>query len=144
MDSKRNRLIHHFLEASAGVQPDKCALIHGDVRVTYESLNQDANHLAQWLLDQGMITGDRVILLMENCREYLISYYAVLKAGGAVVPLNPELKPDSLGSLLDDISPRIIITSAKCERTLQALDFSADLRLTAASQFQNLQVLRRE
>jgi acyl-CoA synthetase (AMP-forming)/AMP-acid ligase II len=118
------RLIHHFLEESARAHPDKCALVHGDVRVTYGSLNQAANRLAHWLIDRGMAPGDRAVLLLENCQEYLISYYGVLKAGGAVVPLNPELKPDSLGGLLADIDPRVVISSAKCERLLRSLDFS--------------------
>jgi acyl-CoA synthetase (AMP-forming)/AMP-acid ligase II len=64
--------------------------------------------------------GDRVVLLLENCREYLAGYYGILKAGGIAVPLNPDLKPDSLTPLLAEITPKAIISSSKCERTLQA------------------------
>lgn len=119
-----NRLIQHFLENSARVQPDKCAMIHGDVRLSYSALNQGANRLAHWLIEQGIMPGDRVALLLENCREYLVSYYGILKAGGIVVPLNPELKADCLHPILARITPRLVIASAKCERTIKSLDFS--------------------
>lgn len=120
-----SRFIHHFLEESAAAWPDKCALVHGEVRVTYDTLNLTANRIAFCLMNQGLSPGDRVLLLQENSFEYIASYYGVLKAGGIAVPLNPELKSDSLANLLDFISPRLIISSAKCERTLRAIDFSA-------------------
>jgi len=125
MKSNQSRFVHHFLEESARNHPGKCALIHGDVRVTYGTLNREANRLAHWLIEQGMAPGDRAVLLLENCREYLIGYYAVLKTGGVVVPLNPELKPDCLSSLLADVAPRVVIASAKSERLLKSLDYSA-------------------
>lgn len=119
-----NRLIHYFLEQSAGAQPDKCAIVHGEARVNYDMLNRTANRLAHWLMAQGMSPGDRVVLLLENSFEYVAAYYGVLKAGGVVVPLNPELKHDGLASLLALIDPRFLISSAKCERNLQSLDYS--------------------
>lgn len=118
-------LIHHFLEKNAQVLPDKHAMVHGDERSTYELLNREANRLATWFLDIGLVPGDRVILLMENCRNYLVGYYACLKAGGVAVPLNPELKPESLAALFSSIEPRVVISSTKCERILKLLDFSS-------------------
>jgi long-chain acyl-CoA synthetase len=125
MGSTQTNLIHQFLEVSARIYPDKYAMVHGEVRLTYKDLNQSVNRLAHWLLDQGMKTGDRAVLLLENCQEYLTSYYAVLKTGGVVVPLNPDLKPDSLRSLLAEIAPEVIISSARSERALRTLDFSS-------------------
>ena len=120
-----NQLIQHFLEESARVFPNKCAIVHDKVRVSYGALNQSANRLARWLIKQGIEPGDRIVLLLENCPEYIISYYGILKAGGVAVPLNPELRPNSLHSLLTSIAPRIVISSAKYELGLHALDFSA-------------------
>lgn len=116
-------LIHHFLEESARTLPSKCALVHGGIKVSYKELNLDANRIACWLRNNGLAPGDRVVLLLENCQEYIIGYYGCLKAGGVAVPLNPELKPESLTGLLSSIEPRVIISSSKCEKTLKALDF---------------------
>lgn len=122
--SPDNNVIHNFLEESARLLPDKCALVHGDLRIGYDELNRDANRVARCLIDSGVSPGDRVVLLLENCREYLAGYYGTLKVGGVAVPLNPDLKVENLGPLLAEIAPSAILSSSKCERTLQGTDLS--------------------
>ena len=117
-------LIHHFLEQSARRFPDKTALIHEDVRATYTQINSKANQLARWLLNQGITKGDRVALVLENSLEYVVSYYGVLKTGAVAAPLCSDLKPGSLSRLLEELSPKIVISSSKFERRLQATDLS--------------------
>lgn len=118
-------LVHTFLEESARSLPDKCAMVHGDARVSYGELNRDANRIARHLIKGGVLPGDRVVLLLENCREYLAGYYGCLKAGGIAVPLNPDLKAESLAELFADTTPRAVMASAKAEKTLQALDLAS-------------------
>lgn len=115
-------LIHQFFEESARVLPDKCVMVHGKERISYGNLNRESNRVARWLMDHGVAPGDRVALMLENCREYLSGYYGILKAGGVAVPLNPDLKPDGLAPLLSRITPRCIISSAKCERVLREIE----------------------
>jgi len=113
-------LIHHFLEESAKRFPNKTALIHGDVRATYSQINSQANQLAHWLVKQGIIIGDRVVLIMENCLEYVVSYYGILKAGAVAVPLSSDLKPDGLEPLLAELEAKAILLSHRYERLLNA------------------------
>ena len=117
-------LIHHFLEQSAQRFPNKIALIHEDVRATYAQINSNANQLAHWLINQGITKGDRVALVLENCLEYVVSYYGVLKAGAVVAPLCSDLKPDGLSQLLGELVPKVIISSSKFERLLQVDDLA--------------------
>lgn len=117
-------LIHHFLEESARRYSDKVAIIHEDVRATYSEIDNNANQLAYWLIEMGVAHGDRVILLLENSLEYVVSYYGVLKAGAVAVPLSTDLKPDGLRPLLAELEPKVIISSTKFERVLQATDLS--------------------
>lgn len=117
-------LIHHFLENSAARFPDKVALIHEDVRATYAEINGQANQLARWLIDQGVTGGDRVVLLLENSLEYVISYYGVLKSGAVAVPLSTDLKPDGLRPLLAELEPKFVISSFRFEKVLQATELS--------------------
>jgi len=127
MDHKQNThtLIHHFLEYSARAYPDKIALIHGEVRASYVEINNRANHLANWLIEHDVSKGDRVVVLLENSLEYVVSYYGVLKAGAVVVPLSTDLKPESLRPLLSELDPSIMISSGRFERILQATDMEA-------------------
>ena len=124
-DGNKHNLIHHFLEESAREFPNKCAMIHGESRLSYRELNEKANRIAHYLIDKGLEYGDRVVLLLENCEEYLTGYYGCLKAGGVAVPLNPDLKPDSLKERLVEISPRVIISSSRCDKILKVTDTKA-------------------
>ena len=113
-------LIHHFLEKSAALHPEKIALIHEDTRTTFGELDAKSNQLANLLVSEGIQKGDRVIILLENSIEYVISYYGVLKAGGAVVSLSTGLKPASVASFIMELQPGFIITSFKFERVIAA------------------------
>ena len=73
----RCRLIHHLLEKSAYLYPNKVALIHEDIRATYAQINSGANRLAHWLLDQRIQQEDRIVLLLENSLPYVIGYYVL-------------------------------------------------------------------
>ena len=117
-------LIHNFLENSAARYPDKVAVIHGDERVAYRDLNARADSLADHLQASGIAKGDRIALLLENGIDYVIAYYAALKAGAVAAPLNPGLKPDGLQELLNNLEPAAIITNFKCERLLKAVDLA--------------------
>jgi len=124
-NQKRKTLIHHFLEHSARAYPDKIALIHGDVRATYSEINNRANNLAHWLIENDVSKGDRVVLLFENSLEYVVSYYGALKAGAVVVPLSTGIKPESLRPLLKELDPSIMISSGRFERMLKATDLES-------------------
>ncbi len=123
MKSKHS-LIHQFLEQSAGIYPDKVALVHEGIRATYSDINNKANQLAYWLMDQGVQRGDRVVVLLENSLEYVVGYYGILKAGAVAVPLSTDTKPDNLRYCLSELEPKALISSSKFERLLKATDLS--------------------
>lgn len=125
MQTVNHKLIHHFLENSAARLPDKVALVHEDVRATYRQLNNQANHLAGYFVECGIVPGDRVVLLLENSLEYVVSYYAALKAGAVAVPMNTELKADGLLPLLQELDAKCLVSARKFERTLRNIDLSS-------------------
>ncbi|MCP4372535.1 MAG: acyl--CoA ligase, partial [Deltaproteobacteria bacterium] len=123
-NKQRAKLIHHFLEESTELFPDKTALIHEEVRATYKQINAKSNLMAHWLINLGVSKGDRIVLVFENCLEYVVSYYGVLKAGAVAVPLSSDLKPDGLRPLLEELEPTVIISSSRFERLLKATDLT--------------------
>ena len=114
----RQTLVHHFLEVSAETFPEKIALIHEDMRIPFARINRQANQMALWLRNQGVLPGDRVGLILDNGIEYAVSYYGTLKAGGVAVPFSNDVKPDGLRYLLGELGPKVIISSAKFEPVL--------------------------
>ena len=73
------------------IQPEKCAVISEDVPCTYRELNSRINRLANFLLDRGLKKGDRVAVLLHNCKQYIEAFFAISKIGGILVPLNWRL-----------------------------------------------------
>ena len=114
--------VHTLLEASARLRPDKLAYVQDEERVSYRQLNAMANRLAFWLLGQGVGPGDRVVLLLENSLQYVAGYYGTLKAGGVAVPINCEIKPESLAGLLSELQPRALISCRRSEGLLRQVD----------------------
>jgi len=121
-------LVHHFLEKSADSNPDKEALLDGDVRLTYWEIELKANKVANWLLESGVRKGDRVALLLRNSGEYVSCYYGIQKAGGIVVPLNTGLGLKELKEILEDCSSEVLITEnhflKKIDQTPKAEPFN--------------------
>ncbi|KOV65521.1 long-chain-fatty-acid--CoA ligase [Streptomyces sp. MMG1121] len=81
-----------FLVDTARRLPDRPALRLGTATTTYAELDRLSAQAAALLRTEGLRTGDRVALMLPNVPEFVVLYYAVLRAGGIVVPMNPLLK----------------------------------------------------
>ncbi|HEY0511090.1 MAG TPA: AMP-binding protein [Thermoanaerobaculia bacterium] len=102
-------LVHHFLERSADRLPDKEALVCGARRLTYSEVEERANRLANALLSYGLRPGDRAAVWLESGVEAVVAIFAILKAGGVFLPLNPQLKAGKLAWILRDCGVRFLI-----------------------------------
>ena len=122
---KKHTLIHHFLEYSTDVFPNKDALVFEKKRVTYNLINSQANQLASFLVNRGVKKHDRIAIIFNNSIEYVVAYYGSLKAGCVVAPLNTELKSETLKSILKELDPRMIITDSKFSRLIKETQCSS-------------------
>lgn len=95
---------------------------------TWQQLGEAALALAGALQRLGLQRGDRVLLFMQNCPQYVVGFHAVLRAGGVVVPVNPMNKADELGHCLTDSGARLALASSDIAPELcQANDQLAEL-----------------
>lgn len=106
-------LVHNFIEFRAEICPDKYALVYTDARLTYGELNQRANCLASYLNHAGVNKGDRVVIVMESSINYVVSYFAVLKAGAVVTALNTASTEIEAKAILMNCTPAAVIIQAK-------------------------------
>lgn len=113
--------VHGLLETSALSTPERTAVVDERGRASYADLNGWANRMAHGLDGAGVRLGDRIVLLSENSVAYVVSYYGILKAGGIVVSLNPEIKPGALAELVGELEPKAVIVSPRSEGTVRAL-----------------------
>lgn len=82
--------LSHYLEVAAQRYPDKPAIVYCGAVLDYAALKARVDAMAGYLHQHlGVQRGDRVLLMSQNCPQFVIAYYAVLRAGAAVVPVNP-------------------------------------------------------
>ncbi|WP_346297628.1 long-chain fatty acid--CoA ligase [Geoglobus acetivorans] len=81
--------LFRLLEDTARTKPENTAIVFFGKEIAYRELDALSNRLANYLKSLGIKKGDGVILAMPNIPQYVVSYYAVLKAGGIVVQANP-------------------------------------------------------
>lgn len=104
--------VHKNLEISALRYPDKAALIYYDSVITYRELLKEVEQMAGYLQqDCGIKKGDRVLLYMQNSPQFVIAYYAILRADAIVVPVNPMNKADELEHYVDDTNATTIFVA---------------------------------
>jgi long-chain acyl-CoA synthetase len=110
--------VEAFLEQRAADSPDKTALVCGDRRLTYRELDAFTNTLAYRLRAFGLRRGDRVVVFMENCPEAVLAIFAILKADGVFVMINPTTKSRKLSALLHDCRPVSVVVDSRRLPTL--------------------------
>jgi len=86
---------------SARRQPDKIAIIDGDVELTFAEFDQLVDRAAAGLHDNGFRSGDRVALLAHNCWQYAVLAFATARAAVVLVPINFMLTAQEIAYILD-------------------------------------------
>jgi fatty-acyl-CoA synthase len=102
--------LYYNLEVSARRYPDKGALYYYGTSISYSELQRSAEALAGHLQHAcGVRRGDRVLLYTQNSPQFVIGYYAILRADAVVVPVNPMNKRDELAHYIEDSDARTVI-----------------------------------
>lgn len=129
MPERIPELVQQLLENAADRHPEKPAVWHRGESMTYAALEERANGLAASLTAAGLAPGDRVGVLLDNGFAFIISHFAVAKAGGVNLPLNTELTPEGLGSLLLDAGAEILILGRRQAALLARVQTHTGLKL---------------
>lgn len=100
------------LAISAKRFPDKAALVFLGRRLSYRELLQQSESIAAWLAANGVKQGDRVLLYMQNCPQWVVAHFGILRANAVVVPANPMNRAKELEHYITDAAAVVAITSA--------------------------------
>lgn len=105
------KMMIEYFESQVKTSPNKIAIIDGERTLTYEQLNGYANSLAKKLRIKGVKPNEFVALITTRSIEMIIAIYAVLKSGGAYVPIDPSYPLERIKYIIDDCSPKAILTN---------------------------------
>jgi fatty-acyl-CoA synthase len=120
--------LFYNLEVSARRRPEKPCLIYYDTRITYAEVFAAAEHLAGYLEHCcGVRKGDRVLLYMQNSPQFVIAYYAILRANAVVVPLNPMYLTQEVLKCARDCGAQVAIVSQEIYPRVEPLVGGPDL-----------------
>ena len=104
------RSVAENLRLTAAAKPDTRAIVFHGGELTFAELADRVERLAGWLQRQaGVGKGDRVLLYMQNSPQFVIGYYAILRADAVVVPVNPMNRTGELRHLANDTGSRVAL-----------------------------------
>jgi amino acid adenylation domain-containing protein/thioester reductase-like protein len=117
----RDRLIHQLFEDQVERAPNDIAAIHDGREVSYAELNTLANRLAMQLSDAGVGPDKVVGICVDRSIEMLVGLLAILKAGGAFLPLDPSYPRERLQYMIEDAGPCLILTQRNLRSILSSM-----------------------
>jgi fatty-acyl-CoA synthase len=123
--------VYANLETSAALHAERAAIDYYGRRLAYGELKRQVDALAGYLQQRcGVARGERVLLYMQNCPQFVISYYAILRADAVVVPVNPMNRTDELRHYVEDSDARVAIVGQDVVEQIRPLH--PDFLLVAA------------
>ena len=111
----------NLLNISASKYPTRTAIISPEGRWSYEAFDERTNRLAGAFLNAGLTKGDRIALLFYNSSYFVEAYFAAVKIGLVVTPVNYRFSGSEIVYVLNDAQPRMLLYGPEFETTLQAV-----------------------
>lgn len=114
--------VYANLAASAARLPERAAIDYYGSRIAYARLKREVDALAGYLQRKlGVARGDRVLLYAQNCPQFVIAYYAILRADAVVVPVNPMNRTEELRHYVEDSDARVAIAGVDVLPEIESL-----------------------
>lgn len=125
------RLLWHLLQEAAQRQPDKPAILYEELSITWADIWQRAQISAAQLRTRGFARGkrgDRVLLVLPNCPEFVVQYYAALRADMVICAVNPKLTSEELAPILSAVEPRAAFIAPDAAMDFEKARLMANVR----------------
>ena len=120
------RCLHTLFEAQTERNPSSTALVFADRQFNYSELNQQANRLAHHLIDLGVGAESIVAICTDRCIEMIVAILAIHKAGGAYIPLEPDMPADRLAYMLEDTNATTLLAQRVFESRAESMALQID------------------
>ena len=106
-------MLFNILREIAQKQPEKTAIIYETEAISYSALYEDVVRFNNGLISVGIKQGDCIAIVLPNCPQFIISFFAAAKLHAIVLPLNPAFVENEIDFYVADINAKAIITDLK-------------------------------
>ncbi|MED2976742.1 amino acid adenylation domain-containing protein [Bacillus swezeyi] len=110
---ERKGVFHELFERKTAENPQQIAIIEGAKQISYHQLNDRANRLARMLQTAGIGPGKRAAILANRSIEAIIGVLAVMKAGGAYIPIDSHYPEERIRFLLKDSEASVLLVQSE-------------------------------
>ncbi len=121
VDYPKDRYLHQFFEANAAQQGDAVAVVAASQQLTYAELNTEANRLAHYLIAEGLGPEHLVGISIPRSLEMMLGLLAILKAGAAYVPLDPDYPLERLRFMCEDTQISWLLSHSQSPELMMGL-----------------------
>lgn len=128
--------------------PNATALVFEEETMTYQELDEKSSHLAYYLIQKGVTKEDLVCICIKKRTEMIVGILAVLKSGGAYVPIDPNYPKERIDFILEDTNSNIILSASDLKEVVQEysskeiiyVDESSDIMFNTTLGFPEIQI----
>ncbi len=120
--------VFHFLDEAARRCPQRACLIFKAESLTYRQVADQTDRLAAALSRLGIRKGERIGIFMPNCPEFVLAYFAILKAGAVVVATNPLYTPPEIVHQVNDAGLTTLFCAANLYERIKLAQPATALR----------------
>lgn len=103
--------VHQVFENQVNMHPDKKAVVFEDKFLTYKQLNEKANKLARYFMQNGLEKHDVVSIMIDKSLDYMPTCIAVLKCGAAYTPIIRDLPDERAKYMIENAGSKLIVTT---------------------------------
>ncbi len=119
--------VYRLVEIAALRNPTRPALVFYETSITFRELKDQAERLAASLAQLGVGKGDRVGLMMPNCPQYVIAFYATQRLGAISIGMNPQFVSREINFVANDAGMKLIFTLDALLPNVQAIQAQTPL-----------------
>lgn len=124
-------MLEELLLKNVRQDPSKTAIVYDKLRISYQELYSKVRGLSKGLASIGIREADCIALILPNCPEFAIAFYATAKLNAIALPLNHLFKEEEISYYISDSNPKAIITDLKrvelCRNIISKLDRKIEL-----------------
>ncbi|NEQ28102.1 MAG: acyl--CoA ligase, partial [Microcoleus sp. SIO2G3] len=124
-------MLHQTLLKTVERYPEKTALVYDTLRLNYQELYTKVVGLSNGLRSIGVEQSDSIAIILPNCPEFVISFYATAMLKAIALPLNPMFKEAEINFYISDTGANVIITDMAraelCQKVISKFDRKIEL-----------------